>query len=124
MLCRLLPLLLLPALLMAEDTAPALAELQAQVTALKALVQADHALLEPGGLRAGDNAWVLVSALLVLFMTIPGLSLFYGGLVRRHNVLGTMMQSLAITAVITGTRSVDISNRLRAIASLWPNAAG
>src|SRR5690242_20157729 len=41
---------------------------------------------------AGDNAWMLVSAALVLLMTGPGLALFYGGLVRTKNVLGTMMQ--------------------------------
>jgi ammonium transporter, Amt family len=50
---------------------------------------------------AGDNAWMLMSAALVLMMTGPGLALFYGGLVRRKNVLGTMMQSFILMAVIT-----------------------
>jgi Amt family ammonium transporter len=50
---------------------------------------------------AGDNAWVLMSAALVLMMTGPGLALFYGGLVRRKNVLGIMVQSFAMMAVIT-----------------------
>ena len=50
---------------------------------------------------AGDNAWMLVSAALVLMMTGPGLALFYGGLVRKKNVLATMMQSFAMMAVIT-----------------------
>jgi Amt family ammonium transporter len=50
---------------------------------------------------AGDNAWMLVSAALVLMMTGPGLALFYGGLVRHKNVLGTMMQSFILMAVIT-----------------------
>src|SRR4051794_1849006 len=50
---------------------------------------------------AGDNAWMLVSAALVLMMTGPGLALFYGGLVRRKNVLGTMMQSFILMAVVT-----------------------
>src|SRR5579859_5406439 len=50
---------------------------------------------------AGDNAWMLTSAALVLMMTGPGLALFYSGLVRRKNVLGTMMQSFALMAVIT-----------------------
>ena len=50
---------------------------------------------------AGDNAWMLVSAALVLMMTGPGLALFYGGLVRRKNVLGTMMQSFILMSVIT-----------------------
>jgi Amt family ammonium transporter len=50
---------------------------------------------------AGDNAWMLISSALVLMMTGPGLALFYGGLVRRKNVLGTMMQSFALMAVVT-----------------------
>ncbi len=50
---------------------------------------------------SGDNAWMLVSSALVLMMTGPGLALFYGGLVRRKNVLATMMQSFALMAWIT-----------------------
>jgi Amt family ammonium transporter len=50
---------------------------------------------------AGDNAWMLTSAALVLLMTGPGLALFYGGLVRRKNVLATMMQSFAMMCIIT-----------------------
>ena len=50
---------------------------------------------------AGDNAWMLVSAALVLMMTGPGLALFYGGLVRKKNVLATMMQSFALMAIVT-----------------------
>src|SRR5829696_2935162 len=50
---------------------------------------------------AGDNAWMLVCAALVLLMTGPGLALFYGGLVRRKNVLATMMQSFILMAVVT-----------------------
>ncbi|MFZ4793532.1 MAG: ammonium transporter [Blastocatellia bacterium] len=50
---------------------------------------------------AGDNAWMLVCSALVLMMTGPGLALFYGGLVRRKNVLATMMQSFIMMAVIT-----------------------
>jgi ammonium transporter, Amt family len=50
---------------------------------------------------AGDNAWMLTSAALVLMMTGPGLALFYGGLVRKKNVLATMMQSFVLMAVIT-----------------------
>ena len=53
------------------------------------------------GLSAGDTAWMLTSSLLVLFMTIPGLSLFYAGLVRAKNVLSVMMQCFAITCVVT-----------------------
>ena len=48
-----------------------------------------------------DNAWMLVSAALVLMMTGPGLALFYGGLVRKKNVLSTMMQSFAMMGIVT-----------------------
>jgi ammonium transporter, Amt family len=50
---------------------------------------------------SGDNAWMLVSSALVLMMTGPGLALFYGGLVRKKNVLATMMQSFILMAVVT-----------------------
>ncbi len=50
---------------------------------------------------SADNTWMLVSSALVLLMTGPGLALFYGGLVRKKNVLGTMMQSFAMMAMIT-----------------------
>ncbi len=49
----------------------------------------------------GDTAWMLTSTALVLFMTIPGLSLFYGGLVRTKNVLSVLMQCFTITALVT-----------------------
>ena len=49
----------------------------------------------------GDTAWMLVSTALVLMMTIPGLALFYGGMVRKKNVIATVAQSFAITAVVT-----------------------
>ena len=52
-------------------------------------------------LDTGDTAWMLTSTILVLFMTIPGLSLFYAGLVRTKNVLSVMMQCFAITALMT-----------------------
>jgi Amt family ammonium transporter len=55
---------------------------------------------------SADNAWMLVSAALVLLMTGPGLALFYGGLVRKKNVLGTMMQSFAMMAVITAAWAI------------------
>jgi len=52
-------------------------------------------------ISSGDNAWMLASAALVLMMTAPGLILFYGGLVRSKNVLGTMMHSLVLMAVMS-----------------------
>ena len=56
---------------------------------------------EESKLDSGDTAWMLVSVALVLFMTIPGLALFYGGLVRSKNVLSVLMQCFAVTALIT-----------------------
>src|SRR5438046_2027592 len=50
---------------------------------------------------SADNSWMLTSSALVLMMTGPGLALFYGGLVRKKNVLATMMQSFAMMALIT-----------------------
>ena len=55
----------------------------------------------PPALDKGDTAWVLTATALVLFMTIPGLALFYGGMVRKKNVLATMMHSLTAAAVVT-----------------------
>src|ERR1017187_993529 len=52
-------------------------------------------------INSGDTAWMLTSSALVLMMTIPGLALFYGGMVRKKNVLATLMQSFAITCVVT-----------------------
>jgi Amt family ammonium transporter len=66
---------------------------QAQIAALQQAVQ--------NAQSAGDNAWMLVSAALVLLMTGPGLALFYGGLVRKKNILGTMMQSFAMMGLVT-----------------------
>jgi ammonium transporter, Amt family len=63
-------------------------------------VQAQTAVPAPK-IDSGDTAWMLTSAALVLMMTAPGLALFYGGMVRRQNVLGTIMQSFIIMAVIS-----------------------
>jgi Amt family ammonium transporter len=56
---------------------------------------------DPSAINSGDTAWMLTSAGLVLMMTGPALALFYGGLVRRKNVLATMMQSFILMAVVT-----------------------
>src|SRR5437773_5789235 len=50
---------------------------------------------------SGDTAWMLTSSALVLLMTIPGLALFYGGMVRKKNVLATLAQSFGATCIIT-----------------------
>src|SRR5712691_9432228 len=65
----------------------------------KRLADLDKAVKSAQG--AGDNAWMLTSAALVLMMTGPGLALFYGGLVRRKNVLSTMMHSFLTMALVT-----------------------
>ncbi len=72
----------------------------ALAAALLALVPGS-ALAEDAVINSGDTAWMLTSTALVLMMTIPGLALFYGGLVRKGNVLTTMAQSFAITCLIS-----------------------
>jgi Amt family ammonium transporter len=73
---------------------------QSQIDALeKALHDAQAATANAQ--MAGDNAWMLVSAALVLLMTGPGLALFYGGLVRKKNILGTMMQCFAMMGLVS-----------------------
>jgi len=52
-------------------------------------------------LDSGDTAWMLTSMALVLMMTVPGLALFYGGMVRKMNVLATVMQSFTVTCLVT-----------------------
>ena len=58
-------------------------------------------LVFAGEVDSGDTAWILTSTSLVLFMTLPGLALFYGGLVRAKNVLSVLMQCFAIACVVT-----------------------
>ena len=55
----------------------------------------------PPTLDSGDTAWMLTSSLLVLLMSLPGLALFYGGLVRSKNVLSVLMQCFAIVSLVT-----------------------
>ncbi|MEJ2375302.1 MAG: ammonium transporter [Pseudolabrys sp.] len=81
---------------------------RAGLTALAAvsigLMFADSALAQEAAkpkLNSGDTAWMLTSTALVLMMTVPGLALFYGGMVRKKNVLATVMQSFAITCLVT-----------------------
>src|SRR5256885_2726997 len=56
---------------------------------------------EPPKLDPANTAWMLTASVLVLFMTLPGLALFYAGLVRSRNVLSVLMQCFAITCVVT-----------------------
>jgi ammonium transporter, Amt family len=75
-------------------------DLAARVADLEAYIAngAPKTLVGPG---PGHNAWMMISAALVLFMTLPGLALFYGGLVRRKNVLSVMAQCLGCAGVVT-----------------------
>jgi Amt family ammonium transporter len=87
----------IPALALAQ---PAAQDTQAQIAALQQSVKAAQAA-SASAQSAGDNAWMLTCAALVLLMTGPGLALFYGGLVRKKNILGTMMQSFAMMGLVT-----------------------
>jgi ammonium transporter, Amt family len=93
----LLPFFLIsPALAMAQTTAGVAGSqpaTQAQIAALQEAVR--------NAQTSGDNAWMLMSSALVLLMTGPGLALYYGGLVRRKNILSTMMQSFAMMGLVS-----------------------
>ncbi|MBZ0104687.1 MAG: ammonium transporter [Sulfuricella denitrificans] len=82
----------------ASEMVPAAPEASAPAPAPEAAVAAPAP--EPK-LDSGNTAWMLTSTALVLFMTIPGLALFYGGMVRKKNVLAIMMQSFAIAALMS-----------------------
>jgi ammonium transporter, Amt family len=88
---------------LAQAAAPVAPTSMSQSDRLAALekASADQTAAIAAAQTAGDNGWMLVSAALVLMMSGPGLALFYGGLVRKKNVLGTMMQTFAMMAVIT-----------------------
>ena len=90
---RLLTSLLLPAAAVAQSPTAAPLTIETKLAALEAATKSAQS--------AGDNAWMLICAALVLMMTGPGLALFYGGLVRKKNVLGTMMQSFVMMALVT-----------------------
>ena len=69
--------------------------------ALLSLATPGLAMADEVVLNSGDTSWMLISSVLVLFMTIPGLALFYGGMVRSKNILSVMMQCFAITGLIS-----------------------
>ena len=78
-----------------EISAPVLSVAVAVISALlPGLAQAET-------LDSGDTAWMLTSTALVLFMTLPGLAMFYGGLVRSKNVLSVLMQCFAIACMVS-----------------------
>ncbi|MGE6192406.1 MAG: ammonia channel protein [Pseudomonas sp. CO183] len=69
--------------------------------ALLSLISPGLALAQETTLDSGDTAWMLTATALVLFMTIPGLALFYGGMVRSKNILSVMMQCFAVTGLMS-----------------------
>jgi ammonium transporter, Amt family len=73
----------------------------AATSGLVSVLLATPALAGTAEISAADTAWMIVATALVLMMTIPGLALFYSGMVRKKNVLGTMAQSLAAVALIS-----------------------
>src|SRR6202165_5951067 len=86
---------------LAEEAPPAPAAASADAAAGAAAAPTEPTLMKFSDINSGDTAWMLTSTALVLMMTIPGLALFYGGMVRKKNVLATLMQSFAITCVVT-----------------------
>jgi ammonium transporter, Amt family len=89
------------AMAFADEAAPAGAMTGGMTTEAPAAAPAPAPAAEAPKLDTGATAWMLSSTALVLLMTIPGLALFYGGMVRKKNVLDTMMQSFAITSLVT-----------------------
>jgi Amt family ammonium transporter len=81
--------------------APAVAPAAAAAPAAAPPAPTEPVLVAADKISSGDTAWMLTSTALVLLMTIPGLALFYGGMVRKKNVLATVMQSFAITCLVT-----------------------
>ncbi|MGH9589156.1 MAG: ammonium transporter, partial [Terracidiphilus sp.] len=97
-------LLSFPSLALAQSSSAAPAAqgpvTQAQIAALQSALQHTQSAIAAAQ-TSGDNAWMLTSAALVLLMTGPGLALFYGGLVRKKNILATMMQSFAMMGLVS-----------------------
>ncbi len=74
---------------------------RSRAAVLTLMLLAVPAAAHADGLDSGDTAWMITATALVLFMTIPGLALFYGGLVRAKNILSVLMQCFSITALMT-----------------------
>src|ERR1700681_2140297 len=81
--------------------ATVLAAPSADAAAGAAAAPTEPTLMKFSDINSGDTAWMLTSTALVLMMTVPGLALFYAGMVRKKNVLATLMQSFAITCLVT-----------------------
>jgi len=90
-----LSMIVLASPMQAQDTAAGIAD------AAAAVEEAAAEIMEEPTIDSGDTAWMIVATALVLFMTLPGLSLFYGGLVRVKNVLSVLVQCFSICCVMT-----------------------
>ncbi|XZW41712.1 ammonium transporter [Acinetobacter baumannii] len=84
-----------------EVTATSMSEAPATIAAAPAAEETPAAPTPTAKLDTGDTSWILISTALVLLMTIPGLALFYGGMVRKKNVLSTMMFSLSAAILVS-----------------------
>ncbi|MDC5086611.1 ammonium transporter [Acinetobacter baumannii] len=84
-----------------EVTATSTSEAPATIAAAPAAEETPAAPTPTAKLDTGDTSWILISTALVLLMTIPGLALFYGGMVRKKNVLSTMMFSLSAAILVS-----------------------
>src|SRR6195952_311321 len=86
---------------LAQDASSAVSSASSAVADTTTTAVTEAPAAPAGVLDTGNTAWMLTSTALVLMMTIPGLALFYGGMVRKKNVLATIMQSFAITCLVT-----------------------
>ena len=89
-----------PTAIVAQDSIAAIVEPVAVTEVIETTVPAEE-VVEAATLDSGNTAWIIVATILVMLMTVPGLALFYGGLVRQKNVLSIIMQCLFITGVIS-----------------------
>ena len=84
-----------------KDEAPAAAKMEAAPAAAEKTAEAPAAAAAPPVPNKGDTAWMIMATVLVILMTLPGLALFYGGLVRTKNMLSILMQVMMVFSVIT-----------------------
>src|SRR6478609_9193541 len=84
-----------------EPVAPVVAAAPATTQVAAPAPMTKPTLVSTSSINSGDTAWMLVSTALVLLMTIPGVALFYTGMVRKKNVLSTMAHSFAATCIVS-----------------------
>lgn len=126
----LLMILSVPSFVAAQDSV-ALATDSAKITATIPAIEAIAVTEEVPTLDSGNTAWMIVATILVMMMTVPGLALFYGGLVRQKNILSIIMQCLFVTGVISilwiafgyswvfGTDFMEADSALGAVIGGW-----